>query len=261
MQLFISFINVQLIVNSSTNRKAKSGELIPAGPPSVFPGVPRLLVPTPPPKPRKLNRLAIRSAQPDEVATFNDQDSFDESNYGDKLAAVSKDARVFSTDSEWRILADERSGSVPSFSVFISKQTQLAECYSKFVKVAVPFVSGKKVNKVSQVEAIVDYLRKYVHGGSQVSFIERQIELTGCHRFNPTDLENAFALRSKSSACYDAFREFLVLPDRRILQRWKKPVSDIENVPSVEEMLDVHEPQQRQCVLLSDEDNVKPMIV
>lgn len=204
------------------------------------------------------NAIAIRNAQMDEIANL--QDCFDETNYAEKLANVAKDLRVYSTDSELRVLADERSGCVPSFAVFISKKTQLAECYSKFVKVVIPFVNGVRVHRVSQVAEIVKYLRNYEHEGSQVWFIERQIELVSNCRFNSSDLANALTLRSRSAACYEAFREFLVLPGQRLLQQLTKSVSDAEDVNYVQKLLDVHEPQQRQCVLMCHEVHVKSFI-
>jgi hypothetical protein len=134
----------------------------------------------------------------------------------------------------------------------------MAECYVKYVRVAVRFLINTKVCKVSQVEAALTHLRNYMDENAKSDFIERQVQLLSCKRYVTHDLVLALSLRSVSAACYERIREVCTLPSTRLLRRVTKVVNDADDETYIKAIFDSVDTSKRYCTLLFDEVYIKP---
>ena len=154
-------------------RVARSKTLNPYEPPSLF-SVPVSCLPTSQPPERKSNSFVERNVQPDELEMFEMQDALEAQAAVAEIPKRIENAICHLHAGELSITSSTRTGALRDISVFVDVSSGKFTCYRGFKAVQVPMLQGK-INRYSEVEAAVNFLRNYEETDERVEFVERQL--------------------------------------------------------------------------------------
>lgn len=233
-------------------KNAQGGHVRPVDPPSVF-DVPASCVPTPPPRLRSTgNTLSVRNSQPDELQKFLQLDKFSLDKFADEIRECD-DVLHWQTNDEFCLQSRTRMGSVHDFVLYVNRMTHEFEAYHLGVSVRVPFMRTSVLNAMSEATELVRFLRNFECDSGRAAFCVRQLALLSDKRFTAEDYAVALRLRSYGCAAYSAFRELVVLPGVRTMQRLVSSVNKVDEEQHLTRVLGSLTEQQRVCNLLVDE--------
>jgi hypothetical protein len=163
--------------DNTVRKRIRGGWEVPVDPPSVFDCVPPSCIPTPSVPPRRANSLEFRNAQPDELQAFLDNDKLKvNAEMCKKIMAKHPDATCVVTDRECCVKSLERTGSVHRFTIYICVTSLLFEAYVGTLRLQIPFLNNQ-IDKFSQLDEALHYLRNYDVDDEHLRFCARQIDL------------------------------------------------------------------------------------
>ncbi len=146
-----------------TRKSVQGGGIQPTEPPTIFAStIPISCIPSPaPPKRNVNNTLSVRNQTNDELECFLAKDKINYDNFVEQMQSFSEKIICYGLVNEFCIVSKERKGALPNYTIYISTSTEQCECYFGALKLSIPFLATKVINKHSQLEAAIHYLSQY----------------------------------------------------------------------------------------------------
>ena len=198
------------------------------------------------------NTLAVRNAQPDELAEFTERDKFTIQKLVDN-AAESGDVVCSRTKDELCIQSAIRIGALHEFSLYINASTHEFDAFHRGVGVKIPFLRTAVSTAMSEATEVISFLRNFESTSKRADICSRQLALLSNRRYSAQDCAIALQFRSFGSAAYSAFREFVSLPSLRTMRRLVSSVSNEDDEGYLTRLFSGLSTGQRLCNLLVDE--------
>lgn len=220
-------VRVTLAIGSSF-AKARSGQLIPDEPPSVF-GVPQSCLPAPLPAERKYTSFVKRNQQPDEMDQFTNEDELDIQTAVSEIPKRIQNVACMMHNNELTVASHGRAGAPHNFSIFADANSHEYRSYYGIKSATVPFLC-RTIGKYSELEVALHCLQTYEETDERVRSTNRQIDLSNVstgQRYGSTDIAVALRLRACGAACFRKLREDVYLPSERTLRRFTKLANDV----------------------------------
>lgn len=250
------------------------GRLRPKDPPSIFPNVPKSLIPTPPPLPRSTTKSSstVRCHQPDELDEFSKRDivDFDTlcSSIPNRDLGLQFQFTSFVNNKSLSIQSVDylHSSGIPRFVLRISPD-QSFEGYHAGVKMSIVPLSKNRITSIdrwSQLEAALNYLNSLELSHKKSVMLEQCSTLNAVSvknvKYSPDVIVRAFEYLATSRSLYNRLREDFGLPSQTTLNRISSKVNNTSDLTFLKSVFCSLKEQQRKYVLLIDEVYVKPLL-
>ena len=250
------------------------GRLRPKNPPSIFPNLPKSLVPTPVPLARTTFRSSssVRSVESDQLEEYLQKDivSFDSlcSRVGDHSFDFPFDISAFRNDNSLCLQSMDYlpSSSIPRFLLKISPD-QSFEGFHAGVKTSIKSLCTNKIvklNRWSQLKEALRYLNSLELDQKKSVLLEQCVSLgttkVGTLKYSSEIIVRAFEYLATSRTLYNRLRKDFGLPGLATLNRLSSKVNNSSDYTFISNVFTGLDQRQKQFILLLDEVYVKPLL-
>ena len=238
------------------------GKVRPVYPPSVFDGVPRSEIPTPPPKPRptKKSTFEARTTKVDELDAFLKQDRVEWNDIRNLSAHTDRfevPVTTFSGSSgeQW-VLSNEYISGIPRFS-FKIRPDLTYEAYRIGVKCTVTSLSRNRINKLSawsRISEVVHFLQNKEESRHE-KVLKEQVKsmeppTVGKKFYDPETIARAFEYFASSRS---RFRKDFKLPSEKSMTSLTSKVSKISDGDFIKNVFKNLDDRQKKVTIMIDE--------
>lgn len=244
------------------------GKLKPVDPPSLFPHIPKSCLTSPPPKIRKtLASSSSRGILPDEINNFLQQDKllFNEI---DNVLSITQDIFVFKDIDCYLIQSKQLNNGIPCFILKIFENLSF-EAFHTGVSCTISTLSSNRITVLNTKSGLFEAIRflKAKENDHKKNILLSHVNVMGKQNVGSTlypieVILRAFEYFAKSRSLYNSLCEDYKLPSIRTLTRLTSIVNKLDDIMFLEKVLSsLCDVRQRQCVIMIDENYVKPALL
>lgn len=256
---------------SSYPKKKIHGKFRPLNPPTVWPGVPKSLIPTPVSTSRTTQRTSfdVRTTQPDQLTEFKIKDCVDFAEISQRVLkgySFTTPTTAFKSDTSIIIQSTTFNNGIPNFVLKVHQDLTF-ESFQFGAKTFIPSLTKNRITKVRSWSAIEEIIRHLDSASvnNKLQVIQQHLEAmsgdVGEKLYCPSIIIRAFEYFAISRSLYKKLRNDYQLPSISTLTRITSKVSKISDSSFTEQVLQTTEEKQKICVLLHDEVYVKKMLL
>ena len=248
------------------------GKTRPKNPPTVWPGVPASMIPTPLPQPRTTSRssFVLRNQQPDQMDEFLKLDRVEFNDVAERVLKLnsnfSSPTTAYMSDDLLIIQSTILLNGVPNFIIRINPNMTY-EAYHQGARSFIPGLSKNHILKIKSWSALEEMVRHLSSCGEDNKkrviheHLSSMSKTVGEKVYGPEMVIRAFEYFATSRALYVRLRRDYQLPAVSTISRITSKVSKIADLPFLKQVFGTTTDEQKFCVLLHDEVYVKKMLL